>query len=261
MIRIIGILLLGLLGLLGCSDSNEGTLAVGEAIPVAPFGIIETPSPTYEWTPVQGATKYRLFVQDTNQSPTLAYTSEVAVIDEWYTAEEAGCASEDGLCMATPDTEVFDENTWKVQACGTQECGLWSESLNFDFTALNAPRFTDHGDGTVTDNKTNLMWSKDADLGGKMDLFEAKSYCDALSLADHKDWYLPYVTDMFSLLDRSHQNPALPPGHPFTNVQSSYYWTHSYNQIGPILLGLDHGGLYFDQPDHDYSVWCVRAGN
>ena len=31
-------------------------------------------------------------------------------------------------------------------------------------TAGNSPRFFDNGDGTVTDNKTGLMWTKDANI-------------------------------------------------------------------------------------------------
>lgn len=40
---IIGILLVGLLGFLGCSDSDDDTNTIGEATPVAPFGVTGTP--------------------------------------------------------------------------------------------------------------------------------------------------------------------------------------------------------------------------
>jgi len=51
--------LVSLLGFLGCGGSDDGTSAgTGEAIPVAvaPFGITDTPTPTYEWIPVPGTT-------------------------------------------------------------------------------------------------------------------------------------------------------------------------------------------------------------
>ena len=60
--KIIGILLIGLLSFLGCSDNDGTNTFRGKATPVAPWAIIETTTPTYEWTPVSGATKYRLVV-------------------------------------------------------------------------------------------------------------------------------------------------------------------------------------------------------
>ena len=69
--KIIGILLIGFLSFLGCSDGNDGTTTVGKATPVAPWAIIETSTPTYEWTPALWATKYRLIVQDANEASTI----------------------------------------------------------------------------------------------------------------------------------------------------------------------------------------------
>lgn len=268
--RISGIVLVGLLGFLGCSDGNDGTSTFnGEATPVSPFGIIETPSPTYEWTPVPSATKYRLLVENTNQDSTTQDTTETYIIDEWYTAEEAECASEDGLCIVTPDTEVIGENAWKVQACANQECGLWSEQLNFDFTAMNGPRFTDNGDDTVTDNNTKLMWSKNANLSGTMDWQEAGSYCAGLTHADHSDWRLPSLSELKSLIDKNQYDPALPPGNPFMNVQSFYYWSRTTWEPRPDFAWVVHmagghveyGYVSVGTKNYYYCVWAVRSGN
>jgi len=254
---IIGIFLVSLLGFVGCSDSDDGTSAViGEATAVAPFGIIEAPTPTYEWTPVRWATKYLLLVEDAD---------ETVVIEQSYTAEESGCASEDGLCMVTPDTEVIGENAWKVQACANEACGSWSGPMNFDFTAMNVPRFTDNGDGTVTDNHTKLMWSKDADLAASMILEDAGSYCAGLTLAGHSGWRLPPLEALKSLIDRHQSNPALPPGNPFTNVVSGYYWSssfdmdhHMYAWAMDIGTGIAGRGVW--RADL-FEVWCVRGGD
>ena len=118
---IISILLVGILGFLGCSDSDDTTRTVDQAIPVAPFGITDTMTPTYEWTPVPGATRYQLLVED---------IGETVTIEEWYTTEEVESAPEDGLCSVTPDITVWG-NTWKVLACAGEECGLWSDELQF----------------------------------------------------------------------------------------------------------------------------------
>ena len=255
--RIIGILLVSLLCFSGCGDSGGGTSAVtGEAVPVAPFGITDTTTPTYEWTPVPGATRYQLLVED---------IGETAIIEEFYTAEEVGCATEDGLCMVTPDIEIFEENTWKVLACANQECGLWSESLNFLISPLStAPRFTDNGDDTVTDNNTKLIWSKDANLCGEKDWQEACSNCAGLTLAGHSDWRLPSISELKSLIDTKQSNPALPLGNPFMNVHS-YYWsstTYEYYQYYAWYVEMYDGYWPYGYKEYDFIyVWPVRSGN
>ena len=260
---IIAILLISLLGLLGCSGSDDGlSTFTGQANPVAPFGIIHTPTPTYEWTPVPWATKYRLMVQDTNQA---SDTSETAVIDEWYTAEESGCATEEGLCMVTPTAEVIGKNEFKVQACANTNCGQWSESLDFDFTAMNVPRFTDNDDGTVTDSKTNLMWSKDANLLGGTMYMDAVQKCDeypVYGLGGYHDWRLPSMPELKSLIDKSQSDPALPPGNPFINVQLYYYWTTMVSEPGyHNVVYMDNGAQAFAYDWDELYVWPVRSGN
>ena len=265
--KIVAILLVSLSGFLGCSDGNDGTTTVGKANPVAPFGIIETPSPTYEWTPVSGATRYRLVVQDSNQESTIQDTTETYIIDEWYTVEEAGCASEDGLCEATPDAEVIGKNEFKVQACVNTNCGQWSESLDFDFTTMNVPRFTDNDDGTVTDSKTNLMWFKDASVLNGYIYLEAVKACTMYpiwSFAGYKDWRLPSMPELMSLIDKSQTDPALPPGNPFVNVQERYWSTKEipgYTEWH-YIVNMDSGDWQFAY-DYDEIVcgWPVRSGN
>lgn len=279
---IIAIFLVGFLGFLGCSDSNDGTATfTGEAIPVAPFGIIETPAPIYEWTPVPWATRYRLVVQDTNPAATIQDTNETTVIDEWYTAEEAGCASEDGLCMATPDIEVFEENTWKVQACNNKElCGQWSESISFDVSPSNlSARFIVHQDEIVWDRNTGLIWTKNANLYGLQWYKIAKQACYEYGGYPHY-WRLPSMRELRSLLDITSIElgvPKLPERHPFINVPPFWFshWTHTKCVVDLALF--DYHGFYtvnfwttlsICAPDHEdeeswwlprYTgyVWCV----
>ena len=62
---------------------------------VSPSGTITTPTPTYTWNAVSGATWYYLVVVE-----------DVAVIAQWYTASEAGCASGTNTCSVTPSTAL-----------------------------------------------------------------------------------------------------------------------------------------------------------
>jgi|GEM_PF-1567227 len=232
----IGIFLIGFLCFLGCSDNDDTARTVGQAIPVTPFGLIETHNPTYEWTPVPGATRYQLLVED---------VSGTVIIEDWYTAEEADCESEDGLCKVTPDIEVFEENEFRVQTCANDECGLWSGTLNFNSTTMNAPRFTDNGDDTVTDNNTGLTWSKNANLHEWRTWQESKDFCSDLTLGGHSDWRLPALHELYSLIDLTTTNPALPLGHPFTNVQPYWYWssTNAYVWGKAETVSMENGSV------------------
>ena len=265
------ILLFGLLGFLGCSGSNDETNAtVGEATPVAPWAIIETSTPTYEWTPVQGATKYRLVVQNTNQAPYIHDPNETSIIDGWYTAKEAGCASGGGLCKVTPETEVLDENTWKVLACANQECGMWGGPMEFALappTSGGAPRFTDNGDRTVTDNNTKLMWTKAAPRIDYSDWHNAMSYCESMMFANHSDWRLPSLSELMTLIDRDERNPAVPPGAPFDFYNyDNIYWTSTKDDrtfpfAWAVLFRNGETGKYLRDSYSDGNVWPVRSVN
>lgn len=77
-------------------------------------------------------------------------------------------------------------------------------------------RFTDNGNGTVTDNATNLMWMKDpfgtgAPLNAKHTWNNAIDVCEALAYAGHSDWRLPNIKELVSVLDYAFANPSADP--------------------------------------------------
>jgi len=227
---IIAILLISILGFLGCSDSNDATSAVSvEAIPVAPFGIIDSFTPSYEWTPVPGATEYRLLVEDAD---------ETYVIQESYTAEESGCASEEIMCMVTPDIEVFDKNTWKIQACDNQECGLWSESLNFYASPTNDAGFIINDDNTVTDERTGLIWMRNADRWISQPYTFLLQPWTCGTLPGPCPWRLPTLSELTSLKKTGRRIPMIREPNPFSGVLRpdplpshgfyKYFWTTTY---------------------------------
>ena len=83
----------------------------------------------------------------------------------------------------------------------------------------DANRFTDHGDGTVTDNCTGLMWQKESadfnDDGNVDDLdrvtwCEALAFCASLTFAGHTDWRLPNVRELQSIVDYGEGGPINP---------------------------------------------------
>ena len=142
--------------------------------------------------------------------------------------------------------------------------------------AWPTPRFTDHGNGTVTDNLTGLIWMKDAGVLGTKNWQDALTAAYGLAapaagLSDGSkagDWRLPNVRELQSLVNYGSYNPALPASHPFTNVHklnSDYYWSSTtYAPINGYAVLVDfysgYGALSGVGWSGNYYVWCVRGG-
>jgi len=158
-----------------------------------------------------------------------------------------------------------------------------------------SPRFTDNGDGTVTDHLTALIWLKDANCtetvggvsraGGLLNWPAALAWCNNLAhgrcgLTDRSvagDWRLPNVNELKSLVDHSRHDPGLPGGHPFRNVQSVWYWSSTSNPVytaGAFNVGMSRGSVHVtdklpsrfgssnvsDKEGSALGVWPVRGG-
>lgn len=133
------------------------------------------------------------------------------------------------------------------------------------------PRFTDHGDGTVTDNLTGLIWLKNADCFGTRKWDDALSDCYGLAngscgLNDGSvagDWGLPNIKELQSLVDFSNYSYPLPSGHPFTNVHTFLYWsstTYAIYTYDAWKMSMTDGDISYSRKSvYDYYVWCVRG--
>jgi len=73
---------------------------------------------------------------------------------------------------------------------------------------LSQPNYTDNGDGTITDNRTGLMWKKCSSgnlicgtsaLGNPWE--EAIFYCETLNFAGYDDWRLPNIRELESIIN------------------------------------------------------------
>lgn len=160
--------------------------------------------------------------------------------------------------------------------------------------AWPSPRFTDNKDGTVSDNMTGLIWLADANCtetvggiardSGLLNWPSALTWSNNLAdgmcgLSDNSvagDWRLPNVNELRSLVDYSRHDPTLPGGHPFSNVQSIWYWSSTTNPVytgGAYTVGLSRGSIHVtgkvrpvaggdsrvdNKFDHNLGVWPVR---
>ena len=122
-----------------------------------------------------------------------------------------------------------------------------------------ARSFTDNGDGTVTDDRTDLMWQKD-DAVWVQDWSAALGYCEGLTLADHSDWRLPDVKELRSLVDFTRSDPALDTTY-FPSALPSYYWSSSTYTNSPQhawYVNFQRGNSLVYDKVNTFFVRCVR---
>jgi hypothetical protein len=130
----------------------------------------------------------------------------------------------------------------------------------------------------VKDNLTGLIWLQDANCDGIMawsnaldlanGLYDGCSDCggddDDCGLSDDSsagDWRLPNVRELQSLIDFDEYNPVLPSGHPFTGVQSAYYWSSTTNAditTTAWRVYMSDGSAVSEDKSYSYYVWPVR---
>jgi len=169
---------------------------------------------------------------------------------------------------------------WATCPCGTAGCPSGQDGDLKKGVAWPNPRFTDQGNGTVTDNLTGLVWTKNANCaGGQVNWSNALAHCNALAsgqcgLSDGStagDWRLPNRFELGSLLDLRYVGPPVPnragtgqasEGDPFTGMVLNTYWSSSTTAFGSPT---DVWSVYFNSGYVDYYgkveshyAWCVR---
>ncbi len=108
--------------------------------------------------------------------------------------------------------------------------------------ASNMPFFIDHGNGTITDTITGLMWQK-IDFG-EISFENAVKYCDTLTLGGYTDWRLPSPLEGFSILNLQNTNPAINTTF-FPKSAAEYWWTNKlqYNDPSKVWVTNSGGGI------------------
>jgi hypothetical protein len=123
------------------------------------------------------------------------------------------------------------------------------------------PRLSDNGDGTVTDQRTGLIWQK---LGPNkaMTWEEALKYCDGLRVAGRDDWRLPNIKELRSISDDCKVNPSLDRAF-FPGAQAAYYWsstTHGNRPVQAWFVDFATGLVSHADKPQQYLVLTVRGG-
>ena len=119
--------------------------------------------------------------------------------------------------------------------------------------------FSDNGDGTVTDNMTDLMWQHDE--GGSNSWEDAIGYCENLSLGGHTDWRLPNIKELESITDDSFDAPVIDTNY-FPNAQRSLYWSSTtFASMSSYAYYIDFtsGRIYYYAKWVPFYTRCVRS--
>lgn len=127
--------------------------------------------------------------------------------------------------------------------------------------SYGANDFINNGDGTISDNATDLMWMQNDNEEG-IDWEDALAYAESSEFAGYSDWRLPNVKELQSIVDYSYSptatdeyaiGPAIDPMFDCTpivneagNDDYGYYWTGTSAQ--------------FTSGDPYYYAWYVAFG-
>lgn len=123
--------------------------------------------------------------------------------------------------------------------------------------------FTTNGDGTVTDNRTGLMW-QEGEPEEAMSWNGALDYALQLDFAGYTDWRLPNIKELQSLHDESAVRPSIALMY-FPSAKAGLYWS-STTQISPQAdrawtLDSTLGIVSYNPKADRLRVRLVRGGN
>jgi hypothetical protein len=147
----------------------------------------------------------------------------------------------------------------------------WDLKLQCD-THATCPRFVvlsnwidashPSGGAAVLDRETGLVWERSPSTSTFM-WPNAQLHCISLNAGNRGGWHLPTIQELRSLVNPSRSNPALPAGHQFSNVQSSFYWsatTRAANTNAAWVVNFSNGVVDVFDDRATFFVWCVRGG-
>ncbi len=131
----------------------------------------------------------------------------------------------------------------------------------FTMPAMASNRFVDHGNGTVTDSKTGLMWAaKDND--SPINWENALSYCRNYKKGGHADWRLPTIDELASLYDAGKTNKGGYHITKFIDTSASSCWASETRGSKAGRFNFTYGKVYWLRRSYSgpTRVLPVRGG-
>jgi hypothetical protein len=150
----------------------------------------------------------------------------------------------------------------QASAAAPKPVPTWSQKIDTPkrFRVLAA-----FGSAAVLDVETGLVWEQ-APSTSSFTWSSAQFHCNASTTGGRRGWRLPTIQDLASLVDPNNLegDPDIPPGHPFSNVSATFYWSATTSVLDAgsawYVDFLDEGGVGFDLKSSSFPAWCVRGG-
>ena len=153
---------------------------------------------------------------------------------------------------------------WFVNPAGAIQLESWDNKMsnaNQRFKVLN-----EFNGAAVLDKETQLVWEQ-SPSPNPFSWTNARIQCTSRETGGRKGWRLPSVHELASLVDPNNSNPALPTGHPFTNIDvqpPALYWSASTDADLPTqawYMFFGNGNVdTLPKSFNDLRAWCVRGG-
>lgn len=117
------------------------------------------------------------------------------------------------------------------------------------------------GGTAVKDSRTGLIWEQEPDR--EHDVWSrSNARCAAKTVGGQSGWRGPTIDELKTLIDLTQYDPALPAGHPFSNIKSEIYWTstpHPTDDIVAWQVSFFSGEPVTDQKSGTRRMWCVLS--
>jgi hypothetical protein len=162
-----------------------------------------------------------------------------------------------GLCLTLAATAALGQNCTR----------------DGDSVAAAASRFTDHGDGTLTDSTSGLTWKRCSEgqtwdgatctgSATKHDRREALDLAKGATDAGHDDWRVPSLDELASLVDKACAHPALDLS-TFPDTPAGVFWSSTRDATNPAYAWYVHfhdGHAAKGHQSRGAHVRLVRSG-
>ena len=132
-------------------------------------------------------------------------------------------------------------------ALARQDCNINSPA------STPTQRFNNHGNGTVTDTRTSLMWqtclegqnNRDCSGGGPERMYWQKAddtvqFTNQRRFATYTDWRLPTVAELGSIVEQRCQDPAINL-EVFSHMPAVSLWSSNQSELNAVSLNFTNG--------------------
>lgn len=219
------VFILVILSLNACGGTSEAGLSnSATSAPSNVQAIAGNGKAVISWDEVSSAVSYNIYYSESSGLST-ALATKIEDVTSPYV--QNGLNEEDFFYYAVTASNSAGESVLSDEVRAILPPPRTGQTTSYDFASDEdedgdlqkgftwpTPRFSDNGNGTVTDNLTSLMWLKDMDSRGNTNWQASLADCNTLvyPASEYNDWRLPNIREIWSLIDYSQERPALPSG-------------------------------------------------